>query len=142
MRTRFQLMETRLSINGGGHDPLRRYLRVLKNARQYTYMVSKIHREDRLPRQPASHDAFLCKFQNSDYYLVVEKFTNVPQVEGPLANGVVQCHMVMPRGQGEYEYKYLFVDIKGHERIYLENADTVASRSGKKPLTFFGVKWG
>ncbi|KAL7963364.1 TIM21 domain-containing protein [Trichoderma compactum] len=63
-------------------------------------------------------------------------------VEGPLANGVVQCHMVMPRGQSEYEYKYLFVDIKGHERIYLENADTAASRSGKKPLTFFGVKWG
>lgn len=63
-------------------------------------------------------------------------------VEGPLANGVVQCHMVMPRGRSEYEYKYLFVDIKGHERIYLENADTAASRSGKKPPTFFGVKWG
>ncbi|RFU74202.1 mitochondrial import inner membrane translocase subunit tim21 [Trichoderma arundinaceum] len=63
-------------------------------------------------------------------------------VEGPLANGVVQCHMVMPRGQSEYDYKYLFVDIKGHERIYLENADTAAARSGKKPLSFFGVKWG
>jgi import inner membrane translocase subunit TIM21 len=68
--------------------------------------------------------------------------TYISQVEGPLANGVVQCHMVKHPGQSDYEYKYLFVDVKGHERIYLENADTAAARSGKKPVTFFGVKWG
>ncbi|KAM0465571.1 hypothetical protein ACHAPV_001623 [Trichoderma viride] len=63
-------------------------------------------------------------------------------VEGPKGNGVVQCHMVIPRGESEYDYKYLFVDVKGHERIYLENADTAKARAGKKPVSFFGVKWG
>ncbi|KAM0524589.1 hypothetical protein ACHAPE_000687 [Trichoderma viride] len=63
-------------------------------------------------------------------------------VEGPKGNGVVQCHMVIPRGESEYDYKYLFVDVKGHERIYLENADTAKARTGKKPVSFFGVKWG
>ncbi|PTB45499.1 mitochondrial import inner membrane translocase subunit tim21 [Trichoderma asperellum] len=63
-------------------------------------------------------------------------------VEGPKGNGVVQCHMVMPRGESEYDYKYLFVDVKGHERIYLENADTAKARAGKKSVSFFGVKWG
>lgn len=47
--------------------------------------------------------------------------------------------MIKPRSGSEYEYKYLFVDIKGHERIYLENAE--ASGSGKKQLSLFGVKW-
>ena len=50
--------------------------------------------------------------------------------------------MVIPRGESEYDYKYLFVDVKGHERIYLENADTASARTGKKPFSFFGVKWG
>ncbi|KAM0431907.1 hypothetical protein ACHAPT_005160 [Fusarium lateritium] len=45
------------------------------------------------------------------------------------------------RGQGEYEYKYFFVDVKGHERIYLEHEETATSKIGKK-LSFFGVKWG
>ncbi|KAL6896468.1 TIM21 domain-containing protein [Trichoderma evansii] len=63
-------------------------------------------------------------------------------VEGPKGNGVVQCHMVIPRGESEYDYKYLFVDVKGHERIYLENADTAKARAGRKSVSFFGVKWG
>ncbi|KJZ79833.1 Mitochondrial import inner membrane translocase subunit TIM21 [Hirsutella minnesotensis 3608] len=62
-------------------------------------------------------------------------------VDGPLQNGVAQLHMVKRRGDSEYDYKYFFVDIKGHERIYLENADTKTS-PGKKQLSFFGVKWG
>jgi import inner membrane translocase subunit TIM21 len=48
--------------------------------------------------------------------------------------------MVKRRGESDFEYKYLFVDVKGHERIYLENADSAAS-SGKKQISFFGVKW-
>ncbi|KPM35597.1 Mitochondrial import inner membrane translocase subunit TIM21 [Neonectria ditissima] len=62
-------------------------------------------------------------------------------VEGPSERGVAQLHMVKHRGQDEYLYKYLFLDIKGHERIYLENDATASSSSGKK-LSFFGVKWG
>lgn len=49
-------------------------------------------------------------------------------------------HMVKRRGESDYEYKYLFIDIKGHDRIYLENAEDKTT-SGKKQLSFFGVKW-
>ncbi|KAF5006383.1 hypothetical protein FDECE_7229 [Fusarium decemcellulare] len=62
-------------------------------------------------------------------------------VDGPLNNGIARLHMVRYRGQSDYEYKYLFVDVKGHERIYLEHEETAASKIGKK-LSFFGVKWG
>ncbi|KYK59355.1 import inner membrane translocase subunit tim-21 [Drechmeria coniospora] len=62
-------------------------------------------------------------------------------VDGPLRNGIAQLHMIRRRGDGDYEYKYLFVDVKGHDRIYLENADDKPS-SGKKQFSFLGVKWG
>ncbi len=62
------------------------------------------------------------------------------QVDGPLQNGIAQMHMVKRRGESDYEYKYLFIDIKGHDRIYLENAEDKTT-SGKKQLSFFGVKW-
>ncbi|KAG8425217.1 mitochondrial import inner membrane translocase subunit tim21 [Metarhizium acridum] len=61
-------------------------------------------------------------------------------VDGPNQNGVAQLHMVRRRGESDYEYKYLFLDVKGHERIYLENADSTSSVA-KKQLSFFGVKW-
>ncbi|UNI21631.1 mitochondrial import inner membrane translocase subunit tim21 [Purpureocillium takamizusanense] len=61
-------------------------------------------------------------------------------VDGPLRNGIAQMHMIRRRGESDFEYKYLFIDIKGHERIYLENADDKPA-SGKKQLSFFGVKW-
>lgn len=48
--------------------------------------------------------------------------------------------MVKRRGQSDYEYRYLFLDVKGHDRIYLENADSSGS-SVKRQLSFFGVKW-
>jgi mitochondrial import inner membrane translocase subunit TIM21 len=50
--------------------------------------------------------------------------------------------MIRHGGKGDFEYKYLFVDIKGMERIYLENADTASTTGGKKKLSLFGVKWG
>jgi import inner membrane translocase subunit TIM21 len=40
----------------------------------------------------------------------------------------------------EFEYKYLFLDVKGHERIYLERQDD-SKVKGKKQLSFFGIKW-
>lgn len=61
-------------------------------------------------------------------------------VDGPLRSGIAQLHMVKRRGQSEYEYKYLFVDVKGHERIYLENADSSGARP-KRQFNFLGVKW-
>ncbi|KAF4977592.1 hypothetical protein FZEAL_5906 [Fusarium zealandicum] len=62
-------------------------------------------------------------------------------VDGPSNNGIARQHMVKYRGHSDFEYKYLFVDVKGHERIYLENEESAASKVGKK-LSFFGVKWG
>lgn len=49
--------------------------------------------------------------------------------------------MIRPRGTSDLEYKYLFIDIQGQERIYLEKSDG-SSGKGKKALNFLGVKWG
>ncbi|KAM5348164.1 hypothetical protein ACJ41O_007988 [Fusarium nematophilum] len=62
-------------------------------------------------------------------------------VDGPLNNGVARLHMIRYRGHSDFEYKYLFVDVRGHERIYLEHEESRESKVGKK-LNFFGVKWG
>ena len=52
-------------------------------------------------------------------------------------------HLVKRGGHGEYEYKYFFIDVKGHQRIYLENADaTRAKEAETKGFKLFGVKWG
>lgn len=72
--------------------------------------------------------------------LLKPPYANSTKVDGPLNNGTAQMHMVKPRGHHDYEYKYLYVEVKGHERIYLENAD-VSGGSGKKQLSLFGVKW-
>lgn len=61
-------------------------------------------------------------------------------VDGPLNSGVVNLHLVKGKGERDYVYKYLALDVKGHQRYYLENADAKAegsSRSGK----IFGVSW-
>ncbi|KAI1163338.1 import inner membrane translocase subunit tim-21 [Nemania serpens] len=62
-------------------------------------------------------------------------------VEGPLNDGAVNVHLVKRAGHNEFEYKYLFIDVRGHQRIYLENADTKPSSSGLKKLRLFGVNW-
>lgn len=48
-------------------------------------------------------------------------------------------------GDGDFEYKYLFIDIRGHHRIYLRNADEekkAADAAGKKKSRFLGINWG
>ncbi|KAK6224634.1 hypothetical protein QIS74_02961 [Colletotrichum tabaci] len=62
-------------------------------------------------------------------------------VEGPLNKGVVYLHMVKTPSSGEFEYKYLYLDVRGHQRYYLENADT-ATGIGKKGVRFLGINWG
>lgn len=62
------------------------------------------------------------------------------QVEGALNKGTVRLHLVKHPDSSDFEYKYLFLDVRGHERIYLEKADESKGR-GKKQLSFFGVKW-
>lgn len=60
-------------------------------------------------------------------------------VEGPLGQGVVHVHLAKRPSQNEYEYHTLAVDVKGHQRIYLENAD--AKKDGKVAPKIFGARW-
>ncbi|KAG6041381.1 mitochondrial import inner membrane translocase subunit tim21 [Claviceps citrina] len=62
-------------------------------------------------------------------------------VDGPLQNGIAQLHMVRRRGQSDFEYKYFFLDVKGHDRIYLEKADGPEKSPSRRQLSLFGVKW-
>lgn len=59
-------------------------------------------------------------------------------VEGPQNRGVVQLHMVQK--EGEWEYQLLALDVPGHQRIYLENADA-GKMDTRKDGKMFGVKW-
>ena len=68
---------------------------------------------------------------------------NTLQVQGPKGSGRVGIHLIKRPDQHEHEYKYFFIDIKGHQRIYLENADTARPKDGEqKGFKLFGVKWG
>jgi import inner membrane translocase subunit TIM21 len=58
-----------------------------------------------------------------------------------LNNGLVNVHLIKRAGHKEFEYKYLAVDVKGHQRIYLENADAKASSGDSKKFRLFGVNW-
>ncbi|KAK3939778.1 import inner membrane translocase subunit tim-21 [Diplogelasinospora grovesii] len=67
-------------------------------------------------------------------------------VQGPKGLGTVNMHLIKRRGGDEFEYKYFFVDVKGHQRIYLENADASSSKGGSEQkagggFKLFGVKW-
>lgn len=62
------------------------------------------------------------------------------QIEGPLNNGTVHIHLIKYRGHSDYDYKYFYIDIKGHQRIYLENADA-SSQQGTGGMKLFGIKW-
>ncbi|CZT49085.1 probable TIM21 Constituent of the mitochondrial inner membrane presequence translocase (TIM23 complex) [Rhynchosporium secalis] len=66
-------------------------------------------------------------------------------VEGPLNKGVVSLHMVKPpaesEGGGEYVYKYLTLDVRGHQKIYLENADATLDSPAKNKSKIFGISW-
>jgi import inner membrane translocase subunit TIM21 len=60
-------------------------------------------------------------------------------VEGPLGHGVVNCHLTKRPSQDEYEYALLAVDVKGHPRVYLENADE--RKNTKVAPKIFGARW-
>ncbi|KAL1841996.1 hypothetical protein VTJ49DRAFT_6239 [Mycothermus thermophilus] len=64
-------------------------------------------------------------------------------IQGPKGIGRVGIHMIRRPGEREHHYKYFFVDVTGHQRIYLENADAAvqAKAAGRKEFRLFGVKW-
>ncbi|KAI9865140.1 MAG: mitochondrial import inner membrane translocase subunit tim21 [Trichoglossum hirsutum] len=67
-------------------------------------------------------------------------------VEGPLNRGVVNLHMTKRPDQSEFDYKYLFLEVKGYPRLFLENTDVQADESSKgskgNKKKFLGVQWG
>lgn len=61
-------------------------------------------------------------------------------VEGSSRRGVVQLHKIMRPGQPNWEYIFLYLDVKGHPRIYLENSQ--ANDGGRKPgISFLGMSF-
>ncbi|KAF3767634.1 TIM21-domain-containing protein [Cryphonectria parasitica EP155] len=75
--------------------------------------------------------------QQGNHHLIMQFY-----VEGPLNRGSVHIHLIKHVGHGEYEYKYFYVDIRGQQRIYLEN-DSASSQQGGggKGTKLFGIKW-
>jgi import inner membrane translocase subunit TIM21 len=67
--------------------------------------------------------------------------TDRVQVEGPLDRGLVRLHMIKKASETEFVYKYLFVDVPGQSRIYLENADANPNSSAKSKTKIFGINW-
>lgn len=59
---------------------------------------------------------------------------------GPLASGTVNVHMTRKRDESDFQYHMLALDVPGHERVWLENAEKgkLDKRSQGK---MFGVKW-
>ena len=51
-------------------------------------------------------------------------------------------HLVRRARESDYEYKYFFVDVKGHQRIYLENSNALPTENNEgKKFKLFGVTW-
>lgn len=63
------------------------------------------------------------------------------QVEGPLNRGSVHIHLIKYPGHSEHQYKYFYLDVKGHQRLYLEDGGSSAQQGGKKGGKLFGIKW-
>ena len=62
-------------------------------------------------------------------------------VEGPAAKGTVQVHMTKAPGDKDFEYRMLALDVLGHQRHYLVNADGLSSGLSKAGGRLFGVRW-
>ncbi|KAH8597327.1 TIM21-domain-containing protein [Bisporella sp. PMI_857] len=86
------------------------------------------------------HDRQITAINTRDKYNVEHLKMNIA-VEGPLNNGVVSMHMIKRPSDSQYIYKYLFLDVQGHPRIYLENADASADSPAKSKVKFFGINW-
>ena len=71
--------------------------------------------------------------------LASEAAADTRQVEGPLNRGSAHIHLIKYPGHSEHEYKYFYLDVKGHQRIYLEDAGN--TQQGSKGTKLFGIKW-
>ncbi|KAI5251331.1 hypothetical protein E4T42_04337 [Aureobasidium subglaciale] len=61
-------------------------------------------------------------------------------VGGPLALGTVNVHMTKRRDESDFQYHHLALDVPGHERIWLENAEAW-KLDKRKQGKMFGVRY-
>ena len=59
---------------------------------------------------------------------------------GALATGVVNVHMTRTKDQSDFHYHLLALDVPGHERIWLENAEQ-GKLDKRNQGKMFGVRW-
>ena len=72
----------------------------------------------------------------------IEHFRMHFNVEGSERSGVMSMHMVKAPGDAQHQYRYLALDVPGHARLYLENADDTGEKKKKKPgFRMLGVQW-
>jgi import inner membrane translocase subunit TIM21 len=64
------------------------------------------------------------------------------QVEGSRNKGVAHVHMTKHPKDDIFEYKYLFVDVRGHDRIYVKKSDEARRADGSKKFKLFGLTLG
>ncbi|PGH16737.1 hypothetical protein AJ79_01610 [Helicocarpus griseus UAMH5409] len=62
-------------------------------------------------------------------------------VSGPRNDGVVIVHLIKNPDTHEFEYNILALDVKGHQRLYLENAEANKSAAKKAATKIFGIQW-
>ncbi|KAK7539694.1 TIM21-domain-containing protein [Phyllosticta citribraziliensis] len=62
-------------------------------------------------------------------------------VKGPLNKGTVRLHMIQKAGESEFDYQTLTLDVPGHRRIYLENAESLSASVKRQSGKLFGIKW-
>ena len=71
----------------------------------------------------------------------IEHFHMHFNVEGSANSGIATIHMVKAPGSSDWQYRLLALDVKGHPRYHLENADK-SSQGKKKPgFKMLGVQW-
>ena len=62
-------------------------------------------------------------------------------VSGSKSDGVVQLHMLRRQDETHFHYGSLTLDVPGHERVWLENAEADKKHGKGQPGKFFGVRW-
>ncbi|KKZ63798.1 hypothetical protein EMCG_01902 [[Emmonsia] crescens] len=62
-------------------------------------------------------------------------------VSGPRNDGVVIVHLIKNPKTHEFEYNILALDVKGHQRHYIENTEATKSGAKKAATKIFGIQW-
>ncbi|MCJ1277751.1 mitochondrial import inner membrane translocase subunit tim21 [Puttea exsequens] len=71
----------------------------------------------------------------------LEHFRMHFNVQGSEKGGLVNVHMVRGPDYSDWQYRVLALDVKGHPRLYLENADAAQEKKKKPGFRMLGVQW-